>query len=339
MLNSIGDHVSMLDEELNITWANETAKKIFGNDIIGKKCYEAYHRRTQPCEPCLTLKTFRDGGIHEHDTRVIDKDGEEIYFHCIANVALKDKDGKPATAIEISRDITERKQAEERKVQFINMLCHELNTPLTPILSSGKLLVEELKSKGEIEYSLAKNILVGAHSLRNHLDELMDLVNGEVGLLRVNLEPLDIGHLIQMLGNRWSTTFADKGQEFQVEMESPPPYVLADEERTNQILSNLLSNANKFTPKGSRVTLRVGVKENVLVIEVEDNGPGILPKRQGMLFQPYSHWGRSSGLGIGLSISKMLAELQGGKIWCDSQPGKGSTFGFSLPLAGSEERK
>ncbi len=72
MLRSIGDHMSMMDKDLNIIWANETAKKIFGNQIIGKKCYEAYHRRKEPCEPypCLTLQTFQDGKVHEHDTQV-----------------------------------------------------------------------------------------------------------------------------------------------------------------------------------------------------------------------------------------------------------------------------
>jgi PAS domain S-box-containing protein len=115
MLQSIGDHMSMMDKDLNIIWANETAKKLFGNDVVGKKCYEAYHKRKEPCEPypCLTLKAFQDGKVHEHDTQVIDKNGGIIYFHCTANVALRDNKGKPAAVIEISRDITDSKLAEE----------------------------------------------------------------------------------------------------------------------------------------------------------------------------------------------------------------------------------
>ncbi|MCK4824022.1 PAS domain S-box protein [bacterium] len=115
MLWSIGDHMSMMDKDLNIIWANRTAKKIFGNDIIGKKCYKVYHRRKEPCEPypCITLKAFKDGNVHEHDTQVIGQDGETIDFHCTANVSLKDNEGKPTAVIEISRDITKLKQAEE----------------------------------------------------------------------------------------------------------------------------------------------------------------------------------------------------------------------------------
>ena len=114
MLQSISDHMSMMDKDLNIIWANETAKLSFGKDIVGKKCYEIYHRRQEPCEPypCITLKAFLDGKTHQHETTVIDNQGEERFFECTANVALRDNSGKPVAVLEISRDITERKRAE-----------------------------------------------------------------------------------------------------------------------------------------------------------------------------------------------------------------------------------
>ncbi|MFP3946321.1 MAG: PAS domain S-box protein, partial [Archaeoglobaceae archaeon] len=123
MLQSIGDHMSLMDRDLNITWANDVAKQIFGEDIVGKKCYEVYHKRDKPCEPypCLTLKAFEDGRIHEHETSVINKDGEKRYFHCTANVALRDNEGNPVGVIEISRDITEQKLTEmslEREIRI-----------------------------------------------------------------------------------------------------------------------------------------------------------------------------------------------------------------------------
>ncbi|MEA1928993.1 MAG: PAS domain S-box protein [Candidatus Auribacterota bacterium] len=115
ILISISDPMSIMDKDLNIIWANNTAKKIFGDDIIGKKCYQAYHGRKKPCEPypCITLKAFRDGKVHEHDTQVVSKAGEIIYFHSTANVTLRDTGGEPIAVLEISRDITEQKQAEE----------------------------------------------------------------------------------------------------------------------------------------------------------------------------------------------------------------------------------
>jgi len=115
MLQSIGDHMSMMDRDFNILWANNIAKQIFGEDIIGSKCYKVYHGREEPCDGgnCILVKAFRDGKVHEHKTQVTGKDGKTVYFHCTTNVSLKDEKGKPTAAIEISRNITERKQAEE----------------------------------------------------------------------------------------------------------------------------------------------------------------------------------------------------------------------------------
>jgi PAS domain S-box-containing protein len=127
MLQSIADPMSMMDKDLTIMWAYEPAKRYFGKDIIGKKCYEVYHLRPDPCEPypCLTLKAFLDGKTHQHETTVIDNQGEKRFFECMANVALRDNSGKPVAVLETSRDITNRKKAEdalresEERLRFI----------------------------------------------------------------------------------------------------------------------------------------------------------------------------------------------------------------------------
>jgi len=115
MLLSVTDHISMMDKDLNILWANNTAKKIFGERIIGKKCYEVYHRRKEPCEPypCQTLKAFEDGQTHVNETDAIDKNGNTRLFHCTANVALRDENKNPLTVIDLARDITEQKQLQK----------------------------------------------------------------------------------------------------------------------------------------------------------------------------------------------------------------------------------
>ncbi|WAC05152.1 MAG: PAS domain S-box protein [Methanoregula sp.] len=115
MLQSITDPMTMMDGNLTLIWANDMARRCFGNDIVGRKCYEVFHQRQNPCEPspCLTLKAFRDGKIHRHETTVIDLQGKTRFFDCTANVALRDETGRPTAVLEISRDITEWKQAEE----------------------------------------------------------------------------------------------------------------------------------------------------------------------------------------------------------------------------------
>lgn len=115
MLRAIADDIALIDKDLNVIWANEVAKAIFGDDIIGKKCHEAYHRRSRPCEPypCPTLKAFQDGQIHQYESQVTDRQGKTRYFHTVANVAMRDADGSPTAVLEICRDITERKHTEE----------------------------------------------------------------------------------------------------------------------------------------------------------------------------------------------------------------------------------
>ncbi|MHC4323339.1 MAG: PAS domain S-box protein, partial [Planctomycetota bacterium] len=115
MLRAITDDIAVLDNDLNIIWTNDAARDIFGDDIVGRKCYEVYHQRNKPCEPypCPTLQAFEDGNIHQYETHVTDKEGKSRHIHCIANVALRDKSGKPTGVLEICRDITERKRIEE----------------------------------------------------------------------------------------------------------------------------------------------------------------------------------------------------------------------------------
>ena len=115
MLTSVPDHMSMMDKDLNILWANDVAKRMFGEDLVGKKCYKAYHGRETPCEPspCIVLKAFEDESMHMHETQVIDKDGKTHCFYCTASVALRDENANPSAVTEISRDITERKKAED----------------------------------------------------------------------------------------------------------------------------------------------------------------------------------------------------------------------------------
>ncbi len=115
MLESISDQISMVDRELNIIWANKSCEEVFGTGVVGKKCYEVFHNRPNPCgrDNCVAVKTFEDGQSHAHESRVTDKNGRIMYQHTTANVAFRDKDGKPTAVIEVSRDITERKKAQE----------------------------------------------------------------------------------------------------------------------------------------------------------------------------------------------------------------------------------
>jgi PAS domain S-box-containing protein len=145
--------MNMMDKDLNIIWANEIAEKIFGNDIVGKKCYEVYYKRTEPCEPypCIALRAFQDGKNHEHETQAVDKDGKIIFFHCTANVALKDKEEKPTAVLKICRDITE-------KVRVDNELQKTHDELEQRVYERTKEL--EIKTKNLEEINIAMKVLL-----------------------------------------------------------------------------------------------------------------------------------------------------------------------------------
>jgi two-component system KDP operon response regulator KdpE len=256
------------------------------------------------------------------------------------------------------RDITERRQAEEtlhqvyqqekelrqqleeemkRRVEFTRALAHELKTPLTSVLAAADLLVSELHE--EPLQTLAKNIRQGASNLGSRIDELLDLARGEVGMLQVKLDWVDILQLLRETADSMAPLASRRGQSLVLMLPPSLPQVRADVARLQQIVTNLINNALKFTQVGGSVKLKARQKNSTIVVEVQDTGRGISKEDQKFLFQPYHRlqMDYSKGLGVGLALCKMLVELQNGRIWVRSSPGKGSTFGFSLPLETAEK--
>ena len=257
------------------------------------------------------------------------------------------------------RDITERRQAEEqlhqlyqqekelrhqveeemkRRVEFTRALAHELKTPLTPVLAAADLLVSELQEEPLL--TLAKNIRQGASNLGSRIDELLDLARGEVGMLQLKLDWVDILRLLRDIADGMAPLASRRGQSLVLMLPATLPQVKADAARLQQVVTNLVNNALKFTSVGGSVKLKAKQRNSTIVVEVQDTGRGISKEDQRYLFQPYHRvqMEDSKGLGVGLALCKMLVELHNGKIWVKSSPGKGSTFGFSLPLERAEKQ-
>jgi PAS domain S-box-containing protein len=292
------------------------------------------------------------------EVRVQHKDGSWRIVEAIARNLLDDP---IVGGIIVSyRDVTERRQAAEklqelyrqerdlrqqietemkRRVEFTRALAHELKTPLTPMLISSQVLASELKEEPLL--SLARNISRGASNLNSRIDELLDLAKGEIGMLQLKTEPLDALQLFREVVEYVSPVASSRGQYLITELPDSLPLVKADKVRLRQIVLNLLNNALNFTPEGGRISLRAGQKDASLVVEVEDNGPGIAEEEHQHLFEPYHRMEvageRLSGLGLGLALCKTLVDLHGGRIWVKSRAGEGSTFSFSLPLEAAEQ--
>jgi len=241
------------------------------------------------------------------------------------------------------RDTAEHKQESElekkikEKAEFTATIAHELKTPLTSIIASAGLLSEEIGGEAqEPQRRLIQNILHSAHILEARLSELLDVTKAEVSRLQLQLQPLHIESLLQDVAWQIKPEIQRKAQHLTLDLPDSLPIVEADANRLEQVLLNLLTNASKFTPEGKNITLRAKKRNDDLIIEVQDSGIGISKENQARLFQPYyrveSDRQRYPGLGLGLALAKQIVELHGGKIWVESELGKGSTFAISLPL-------
>ena len=339
--------------------AIEPARGYKPEEVIGTDGFSEVHPEDLP----KAVNVYNEL-MHNPDTpiraeaRVRHKDGSWRVVEAIARNLLDDP---TVGGIVINyRDVTERRQAAEklqelyrqerdlrqqlememkRRVEFTRALAHELKTPLTPMLISSQVLASELKEEPLL--SLARNISRGASNLNSRIDELLDLAKGEIGMLQLKDELLDASQLLREVAEYVSPVASSRGQYLILELPDSLPLVKADKVRLRQIVLNLLNNALNFTPEGGRITLRAGQKDASLVVEVEDNGPGIAEEEHHHLFEPYHRMEvageRLSGLGLGLALCKTLVALHGGQIWVKSRVGEGSSFSFSLPLEAADQ--
>ena len=238
-----------------------------------------------------------------------------------------------------TRGFREATETKANVVQFSATLSHELRTPLTSILASAGMLQELLNlDPKSYQGKLLANILSGATTLKTRTDDLMDMVGFHSGTLSVHPVLLDAGAYMKDLYQRLEPEVTRAGLQFVLNVQECPVAVVADPDRLTQVLVNLVHNAMKYAPDGSRIDLRASAKDGWFIVEVQDYGKGISLPDQKVLFQPYSRIrqpGREiPGLGIGLALCRQIAEAHGGHAMVESEVGKGSKFKLLIPLEG-----
>jgi signal transduction histidine kinase len=222
----------------------------------------------------------------------------------------------------------------QQRIEFTRALVHELKTPLTSAINSSEALIDQ--SNNDIMKRLSKNIYMSAIKLNKRINELLDLSKIEVGTLNVNCRPMDLIMLIKEMSYNMLLEATKKEQTLKIELPDGIPMIMADEERLEQVISNLLNNALKYNKRNGEILLKVSTGNDNVIIEVRDEGVGIEENNLAKIFEPYIRLvidkDRFSGLGIGLALSKNLVELQNGKIWVTSKVGEGSSFFVSFPI-------
>jgi PAS domain S-box-containing protein len=261
------------------------------------------------------------------------EDGRRLHM-LISAMPLLNPDGSCRGSVAIGVDITEQKQAILMKDDFIGMVSHELKTPLTVVTGALNVAMSEAISEDE-KKQLMTDAIWGADMMADIVDNLLELSRWQSNRLVLSSSPLKIPAVIA----RMVDAAAGKSAKHRVVTDIEPglPVIKADNTRIERILDNLIDNAIKYSPDGGEIKISAKKNDGRVVISVTDYGIGISKENLLRLFQPFSRLDASitgtaiKGVGLGLVVCRRLVEAHGGDIWVESEPGKGSTFFFSLP--------
>ncbi len=242
--------------------------------------------------------------------------------------------------IALERANQELKKLDQLKSEFIASVSHEFRTPLNSIRESMALLAEGVVKLGEKQgdrvFEIARN---NVNRLALLIDDLLDFAKLEAGRMRMDKEHYDLLSIIQEAVDSMKGIAEKKNVEIGLSQDGSRPFILVDKGRLLQVLMNLVDNAIKFTPPGGKITVSVAVNGGKAQVAVEDTGVGIASEHLVRIFDKFEqvrqrHPGTEiRGTGLGLSISKQIVELHGGRIWVESEVGKGSRFIFTLPVS------
>jgi signal transduction histidine kinase len=233
--------------------------------------------------------------------------------------------------------------ADQARTDFLGLVSAELRNPLDRILGGARTLLDpgaELLTTEQKED--VRIVLTSATHLVDLIDEVLDISAIATGQVSLKLSDVDIGQLVGDVAKAQRPLVQQKGVEIKIDIESPSPHARADERRLRQVITNIISNAVKFTDKGS-IEISARRDAEKVVISVKDTGPGIAEEQLPKLFSEFVQLGslkqRARGTGLGLAICKRLVEAHGGQVAAESAVGKGSTFRVLLPARGPEDSR
>lgn len=317
-----------------LLFVNEYTARTWGPEVrVGRRCYEVLQGgQTAPCPFCTNHALVTPEGepgppvVWEFQNTVTDR-----WYLCIDR-AIPWSDGH-LVRLEVAVDITERKEAERFRQQYVSVISHDLCNPLAAITLRAAALTRELERKGLAgEAVRARALRQNAERMHVLLLDLVETTRLESGKIELHRQPIDLSALARRLAGQVGS-LEDAAR---VRVEAPETVVVSgDGPRLERVLENLLSNAFRYSAPGTPIAVRVAAVGGEAVVSVEDRGRGVPAEELPRLFERFYRASTSrsiEGLGLGLYNSRLIVELHGGRIQAESQVDLGSTFSFALPL-------
>jgi PAS domain S-box-containing protein len=342
LLSSVGDGIYGVDHEGRVTFINPSGAGALGyepHDLHGRKAHDMFHAPDAdgtpfPAEGCYVADAIRDGMLAtaEADT-YIRADGSSFPVEITASPVVDDD--RLQGAVVAFRDVTQRREIDRMKDEFLSVVSHELRTPLTSIrgslglIASGKL--GDLTPRAESMVTIA---LQSSERLTRLINDLLDMERIESGTRPMEVAAHDAQQLLAAAAKQIDGLATSVG--VRVEVGPSAGRVLADDDGIMQTLTNLLGNAIKYSERGETVRLDAIEGEGLVLFRVHDQGRGIPADKLESIFERFEQVDSSDarqkgGTGLGLAISRSIIERHGGRIWAESELGVGTTVQFTLP--------
>ena len=344
LLKTIPFGMDIVSETGTVLFQSENFRRIFWEEAIGKKCWEIYRDNKKQCSDCPLIR-----GITVGETEVYESHGvlgNRIFEINHTGILYQ---GKKAM-LEIFQDITDRKENERElikakekaeesdrlKTAFLHNISHEIRTPMNAIVGFSALLgepgIDALSQKSYIE-----TIEQSSNNLLSIITDIIDISNIEANIVKIARNGINLNFAINSICNQFSLKAGEKKIKLDCEsrLDDSEALVITDKTKLTQILTNLVSNSIKFTEEGN-VKLSCRIVASFLEFNVSDTGIGIPVEHHSRIFERFYQVKDSmsrlyEGTGLGLAISKAYVDLLGGQIWFSSEPGKGTTFTFTIP--------
>jgi PAS domain S-box-containing protein len=348
ILHFSGDGIVTVDAALRITGFNpamETMTAWRVRNVLGQFYYDVLRPRDRKGDPLglerdplvQALATGRT--VADREIVLLARDGQRVDVSVTA-AAVRSPQGQPISGVLNVRDITRSVEAEELRSTFVSVVSHELQTPIAIIKAYAGTL-----RRDDTTWD-ADTLRGGLAAVEDEADRLDHLVGNllyasriQAGGLQMDPTAMDMAEVVRGAVRR----FVARSPEVDVRVRFPRsmPAVLADRERIQEVVLNLLDNAVKYSPRGQRIRVTGKVEDNTVTVSVSDKGQGIPLREQERIFERFQRLEgadvrRTQGAGLGLYICRAIVEAHGGRLWVQSELGQGSKFSFSLPL---EERR
>lgn len=342
VLNSMSDGVFALDKDGRIILFNKAASELTGHTIaeVAGQLAEKVLSFRQDGELVMTRWLATHSGLaqttgHWRNLELYRADGASLFVDVDAIKLSNDPNG--IRALVTFHDLTRAHQLEEMEVDFVALAAHELRTPLTELKGYLDIIQHQAKGLRAKDRDLLDRSVMSAHELTGLINNLLNVARIEHGELNFSPEPVPYGAFMTALATPLSEQLKKQGLSLTIELPKITPTIMADSVGLREIMRNLVTNAGNHTPVGGHVTIGVTISKTDLRTTVTDNGSGIPKAAVGRLFNKFYRVNEfkatSRGTGLGLYICRSIVEAHGGHIWVESREGKGSTFGFDLPLA------